>query len=96
MLRSRTGASTVFIVGTIVAVVVITTGIVFVVITASHSGGGAPVEAQTTIYLSATCTSYSATTNGLSTTTYVRSYPGNLTVITRTTQFSSNVTAICR
>lgn len=95
-MRGRGGASTLVVVGTVITVVLVTSVIAYVVVISGRSAGGQPVQAVTTIYISATCTNSTATTKGGSTTTYVSSFIGNLTVVTMTSQFSSTVITICR
>jgi hypothetical membrane protein len=95
-MRTRSGISSTAIIASLVAVALILLAVVGVFTSGRRPIGPASPHETTTIFISASCTSSRATTNSNSTTTYVRTFVGNLTVVTSVQGFSTNATQICR
>lgn len=94
--RARSGISSTAVIAGLVVVALIVLAVVGVVTSGRRPIGPIAPHETTTIFISASCTSSRATTNSNSTTTYVRTFVGNLTVVTSIQGFITNATQICR
>ncbi len=94
--RTRNGVSSTAVIASFVAVALIVLAVVGVVTSGRRPIGPIAPHETTTIFISANCTASRAITNSNSTTTYVSTFVGNLTVVTTIRGFSTNATQICK
>ena len=94
--KTRSGVSSTAVIASLVAAALIVLAVVGVVTSGRRPIGPLTPHETTTIFISANCTSSRATTNSNSTTTYVSTFVGNLTVVTTIRGFGTNATQICR
>ncbi len=95
-MRTRIGVSSTAVIASLVAVALIILAVVGVLTSERRPIGPITPHETTTIFISASCTSSRVTINSNSTTTYVSTFVGNLTVVTTIQGFSTNATQICK